>query len=45
MAKTIFEEMGGKYERQGDYLIPVSYTHLERYVRTNTDAGRKGIRK
>ncbi|MEE1198847.1 MAG: TnpV protein, partial [Acutalibacteraceae bacterium] len=22
MAKTIFEEMGGKYERQGDYLIP-----------------------
>ena len=23
MAKTIFEEMGGKYERQGDYLIPV----------------------
>ena len=22
MAKTIFEEMGGKYERQRDYLIP-----------------------
>ena len=22
MAKTIFEEMGGKYEKQGDYLIP-----------------------
>ena len=22
MAKTIFEEWGGKYERQGDYLIP-----------------------
>ena len=22
MAKTIFEERGGKYERQGDYLIP-----------------------
>ena len=22
MAKTIFEEMGGKYERQGDYLLP-----------------------
>ncbi len=22
MAMTIFEEMGGKYERQGDYLIP-----------------------
>lgn len=22
MAKTIFEEMGGRYERQGDYLIP-----------------------
>ena len=22
MAKTIFEELGGKYERRGDYLIP-----------------------
>ena len=22
MAKTIFEELGGKYEKQGDYLIP-----------------------
>jgi len=22
MAKTIFEELGGKYKRQGDYLIP-----------------------
>ena len=22
MANTIFEELGGKYERQGDYLIP-----------------------
>ena len=22
MAKTIFEELGGKYERQGDYLLP-----------------------
>lgn len=22
MAKTIFEELGGRYERQGDYLIP-----------------------
>ena len=22
MAKTIFEEMGGRYEKQGDYLIP-----------------------
>ena len=22
MAKTIFEELGGKYELQGDYLIP-----------------------
>ena len=28
MAKSLFEELGGKYERQGDYLIPVSYTHL-----------------
>ena len=22
MAKTIIEELGSKYERQGDYLIP-----------------------
>ena len=22
MEKTIFEELGGRYERQGDYLIP-----------------------
>ncbi len=22
MAKTIFEELGGKYVRQGNYLIP-----------------------
>lgn len=22
MAKTIFEELGGRYEQQGDYLIP-----------------------
>ena len=22
MAKTIFEELGGRYERQGDYLMP-----------------------
>ncbi len=22
MAKTIFEEMGGTYVRQGDYLLP-----------------------
>ena len=31
MAKTIFEEMGGKYERQGDYLIPVCllYTSVQ----------------
>jgi len=22
MTKSIFEEMGGRYERQGDYFIP-----------------------
>ena len=22
MAKSFFEEMGGRYEKQGDYLIP-----------------------
>ena len=25
MKKTIFEETGGTYIRQGDYLIPLSY--------------------
>lgn len=24
MAKTIFEQLGGRYERQGDYLLPLS---------------------
>ena len=26
MEKTIFEQMGGTYEQQGNYLIPVNYT-------------------
>ena len=31
MAKTIFEELGGKYERKGDYLIPcISFTRRRR---------------
>ena len=28
MAKTIFEEMGGKYERQGDYSNQRKITHF-----------------
>ena len=37
MAKTIFEEMGGRYERQGDYLIPrVTYINLLTSGRLNT---------
>ena len=37
MAKTIFEEMGGKYERQGDYLIPCLTCLL--YTSLGTAAG------
>ena len=29
MAKSLFEELGGKYERQGDYLIPCLTVHAE----------------
>lgn len=25
MTKTIFEEMGGSYEMQGDYYLPASH--------------------
>jgi len=34
MAKSFFEEMGGRYEKRGDYLIPCilksrsNYTHV-----------------
>ena len=30
MAKSLFEELGGKYERQGDYLIPCLTVPAER---------------
>ena len=30
MAKTIFEEMGGAYVRQGDYLLPCLSLHTEK---------------
>ena len=30
MAKSLFEELGGKYERQGDYLIPCNCTRRRR---------------
>ena len=29
MAKSLFEELGGRYERQGYYLIPCLYVHAE----------------
>ena len=29
MAKTIFEELGGKYERQGDCLLPWRFVRGE----------------
>lgn len=30
MAKTIFEEMGGTYVRQGDYALPCLSLHTEK---------------
>lgn len=30
MEKTIFEEMGGRYEKQGDYLIPCLALPIEK---------------
>ena len=30
MAKTIFEEMGGAYVRQGDYLLPCLFLPAEK---------------
>ena len=30
MAKSLFEELGGKYEWQGDYLIPCLTIHAEK---------------
>ena len=30
MAKTIFEEMGGTYVRQGDYLLPCLFLPAEK---------------
>ncbi len=29
MTKSLFEEMGGRYDRQGDYLIPCLTLHAE----------------
>ncbi len=34
MAKSLFEELGGKYERQGDYLIPCLTVDVGRILRT-----------
>ncbi len=30
MAKTVFEEMGGRYEKQGDYFLPLPYRTAQR---------------
>ena len=48
MAKTIFEELGGKYEKQGDYLIPLSYRtarrrKADRHFRTAAPAVSAGV--
>ncbi|QQR29768.1 hypothetical protein I5Q82_17370 [Acutalibacter muris] len=32
MAKTIFEELGGKYERQGDCLLPWRFVRGSSYL-------------
>ena len=32
MAKTIFEEMGGTYMRQGDYLLPCLSLPAEKVI-------------
>ena len=36
MAKTIFEELGGRYEKQGDYLITCITLPAEEEQQTGT---------
>ena len=40
MAKSLFEELGGKYERQGDYLIPCLTVPAEHGRRVGMSASR-----
>ena len=42
MAKSLFEELGGKYERQGDYLIPCLTVPAEE-EQVNRHLGGNGI--
>lgn len=39
MAKSLFEELGGKYERQGDYLIPCLTAPAEEEQPAHGDSG------
>lgn len=44
MAKSLFEEMGGRYERQGDYLIPRhTLPDEKKYLSAYGDSGICGI--
>lgn len=43
MAKTIFEEMGGTYVRQGDYFIPCLTLPAEKENKPIAAYGGKGI--
>ena len=42
MTKSLFEEMGGKYEKQGDYLLPCLTVFYSRFTitRRRRTAGR-----
>ena len=44
MAKTIFEELGGKYERQGDYLNSMySFTRRRRTADRHMGTAASGL--
>ena len=44
MEKTIFEQMGGTYEQQGDYLIPCLKLPAEKEERSMGVWGRRHLR-
>ena len=44
MAKTIFEEMGGTYARQGDYLLPCLFLPAEKENRPIGVWGQRHLR-
>ena len=43
MAKSLFKELGGKYERQGDYLIPCMFTHRSRTADRHMGTAASGL--